>query len=66
MPVTAACVPRMSHSCPPASPGDSAAPTGRSGPASYQMTAFALDPSAQMLRVPFERRVSAFPCAVGS
>ena len=46
---TATCVhiPRGSYSHPPASPGDPPRPAGKSGPGSYEVTAFALGPSVR-------------------
>ena len=47
MSVSSVCVPRVSHSQPPfAPPGDLSKPAGRCSPGSYQITAFALGPSA--------------------
>ena len=51
---------------PVASLGDSPRLAGRSGPGSYQMTAFALGPRAcEILCVPFKSEVSIFPSPVG-
>ena len=50
---------------PPASPGDSLRPAGRSGLGSYQITAFALVPGAcEVLCAPFKREVFIFPSPV--
>ena len=54
-------VPRVSHcyTAIPASPQDSPRPAGRSSPGSYQITAFALGPSAcEILCVPLQSEVS--------
>ena len=49
----------------PTSPGDLARPAGRSGPASYEVTVFALDPSEhKTLCVPSKCGVSFFPIPV--
>ena len=51
---------------PPTSPGDSSRPAGRSGPGSYQITAFALGPRVhEILCAPFKSEVSYFPSPVG-
>ena len=64
MAATSVCVPRMSHSCPPPLQ-DSPRPAGRSDPGSYQITAFALGPSAcWILCVPFKSEVSISPSPV--
>ena len=65
---TSVYAPRASHSHPrpPTSPGGSPRPKGRSGPGSYQITAFALGPSmCEILHAPFNCEVSTSPGPLG-
>ena len=59
-------VPRVSHSHPTATPGDSPRPAGRSGLGSYHITAFTLSPGAcESLCVQFKSEVSISLSPVG-
>ena len=58
-------MPRVSHSYPFASPGDSASPAGKSGPGSYQITPFAVSLGVcEFLCVPFKNEGCISPSSV--
>ena len=66
MAYTSVYVPSVRNSHPPASPGDSPRTTGRSGPGSCHLIAFALATSVyEILCAPFKSEVSISPTPVG-